>query len=321
MGIETYKREEFQMKFKQLTGAALTAGTVLSILAPATSTFAATPNGSEAANGGTALPMGGGHDTTVGISFGKNDPNGNDGYLRLQYVPYTLDFGNHKVFNGQFPTFNANGLNKDNNTNNVSLGYEGNASTSETNKTDTFNSNVKDLTDFNPKTAGTQVTNKHAWVTVVDKQQQVVDLKNQTATDASQAGADGKNGTWTLNVKSNAELTGKKSGAITGAKLVLGNTAYKNTQDVFGLTGEDQDKDYAQGTGSIGKITPENDINLNLDSQGTYVKVAKAEADNGAGANVFAWNHDDIQLTLPRTQAIQNDVYTTNLSWQLSSDM
>ena len=52
------------MKFTKLTSAALTAGTILSILAP-TATFAKTAEGDANANGGTELPMT--DKTTVGM--------------------------------------------------------------------------------------------------------------------------------------------------------------------------------------------------------------------------------------------------------------
>ncbi|KRL59163.1 WxL domain-containing protein [Latilactobacillus fuchuensis] len=302
------------MKFTKLTSSVLAGATLLSLVAPA-ATFAATAENSTVANGGTALPMDGGHDTKVGISFGENNPNGKTGYLRLQYVPYTLDFGNHKLAG---TNFDANGLDTDNAENNVSVGYTGSENTKATNKTDTFNSDVSDLSAFNPSDASETATNKHAWATVVDKQQ------DATSAEETAAGADGKNGTWELKVKSNASLTGTKTtgasnGVIAGAVLKLDKTEYANTQDVFGLTGEKQDNGYTLGTGTTGSITPESSVTLNLDDTKAYQTVATVGADMGAGANVFAWNHDNITLTLPANSAVQNDVYTTNLSWQLST--
>lgn len=268
------------------------------------------------ANGGTALPMDGGHDTKVGISFGENNPNGKTGYLRLQYVPYTLDFGNHKLFDGSAPTFDANGLNVKKDTNNVSLGYTGSEGTEETNKTDLFN-NKTELTQFNANAKG---TNKHAWATVVDKQDSRTQAENDLDTTKQ---TDSAAGTWTLSVKSNGALTGQATGVVKGAKLVLGSTEVGNTANVQALTGEDQDANYTP-TWADGDITPAaTDVALDLDkaTDSDYVEVATAAADKGAGADVFAWNHDNIKLTLPSNSAIFNDVYTTNLSWKLSTGL
>ena len=143
------------MKFTKLTSAALAGATVLSILAPATTTFAATHEGGVIDNGGTPLAQT--DKSEVGVSFGDNIDNGNTGFLRLQKVPKVLDFGNHATFDKAFTTFTADGKNYANDKNNQHASYDNSVAS----KTPLLNAGSD--------TALNEVANK-AWVTVVDKQ-------------------------------------------------------------------------------------------------------------------------------------------------------
>lgn len=291
------------MKFTKLTSAALTAGTILSILAP-TATFAATVEGDANANGGTELPMT--DDTTVGISFGDNTDNGNTGYLRLQMVPHVLDFGNHTEFLSQYPTFDATGHNVSINSNDRHPNYEN----GDTNMTAVLNTDDTALKDVKGK----------AWATVVDKQ--ITREKNDAAgTPENPAKTTKESGTWQLKVKSDDVLTGNNGSTIDNANLQLDNTAYGRTAEVFTLTGEDQDKDFTADTteGSTDVSTITNNISLPLDAKGQNVDVAEAAAKEGQGANVFGWDRSDIKLTLPKTSKVDNAVYTAHLTWTLST--
>ncbi|MEJ1308067.1 cell surface protein [Latilactobacillus sakei] len=212
------------MKFTKLTSAALTAGTILSILAP-TATFAATAEHDANANGGTELPMS--DNTEVGISFGDNTDNGNTGYLRLQMVPHVLDFGNHTEFLSQYPTFDATGHNVSIDSNDRHASYKN----TDTNMTAILNTDDAKLSEVKGK----------AWATVVDKQitRENNDPEGETAKTTKQSG------TWQLKVKSDDVLTATKNGeTINNANLLLKNTAYGRTADVFTLTNDAQDSDF-----------------------------------------------------------------------------
>lgn len=297
------------MKFTKLTSSVLAGATLLSILAP-TASFAAT-DGTATGNGGVQLPQN--DKTDMGISFGDNTNNGNTGYLRLQMVPHTLDFGNHKTFTDAYPTFTADGKNTSNAANDVAAGYDNTAA----NKTKTLNiANNSDLA----KVEGT------AWATVVDKQ------ITRTNVDANNTAA---SGTWTLSVKSDNELqavddnNARVGAKISTANLVFDQTQYARTQDVYGLTGEAQDSTWAADSTATGvtgddtnvatsAITPK--INVTLQANGsTDQTVAKAADGEGQGANVFGWMPSNIKLSLPAGTTVSNAIYKANLTWTLSN--
>ena len=292
-------REEFQMKFTKLTSAALTAGTILSILAP-TATFAATVEHDANANGGTELPMS--DNTEVGISFGDNSDNGNTGYLRLQMVPHVLDFGNHTEFLSQYPTFDATGHNVSTDSNDRHASYKN----TDTNLTATLNTEDPKLEDVKGK----------AWATVVDKQvtRENNDPEGETAKTTK------KSGTWQLKVKSDDALTATENGeTINNANLLLKNTAYGRTLDVPKLTNEAQDSGFQADTtidnDDVSTIT--NNVSLSLDGTSPEVEVANAADSEGQGANVFGWDRSDINLTLPKDSKVGNNIYTAHLTWTL----
>lgn len=292
-------REEFQMKFTKLTSAALTAGTILSILAP-TATFAATAEHDANANGGTELPMS--DNTEVGISFGDNTDNGNTGYLRLQMVPHVLDFGNHTEFLSQYPTFDATGHNVSIDSNDRHVSYKN----TDTNMTAILNTDDAKLSEVKGK----------AWATVVDKQitRENNDPEGETAKTTKQSG------TWQLKVKSDDVLTATKNGeTINNANLLLKNTAYGRTADVFTLTNDAQDSDFQADPTIDDKdvSTITNNVSLSLDGKGEEVLVANAADSEGQGANVFGWDRSDINLTLPKDSKVGNDIYTAHLTWTL----
>ena len=279
------------MKFTKFTSAALTAGTILSILAP-TATFAATAEHDANANGGTELPMD--DKTTVGISFGDNTNNGNTGYLRLQMVPHVLDFGNHTEFLSQYPTFDATGHNLSINSNDRHASYDN----ADTNKTAVLNTEDAKLKDVKGK----------AWATVVDKQET---RENAVAPN------DAENGDWTLKVKSDDVLKADNGAEIPNANLMLKNTAYGRTGDVFTLTNEKQDEGYVGGgTKDVSGI--EKNVPLALDGSAS-ADVADAKTQEGQGANVFGWNRSDINLTLPKNAKVNNAIYTAHLTWTLAT--
>ncbi|MFL2081770.1 WxL domain-containing protein [Latilactobacillus sakei] len=287
------------MKFTKLTSAALTAGTILSILAP-TATFAATVEHDANANGGTELPMS--DNTEVGISFGDNTDNGNTGYLRLQMVPHVLDFGNHTEFLSQYPTFDATGHNVSIDSNDRHASYKN----TDTNLTATLNTEDPKLEDVKGK----------AWATVVDKQvtRENNDPEGETAKTTK------KSGTWQLKVKSDDVLTATNNGeTINNANLLLKNTAYGRTLDVPKLTNEAQDSDFQADTtidnSDVSTIT--NNVSLSLDGKGQEVEVANAADSEGQGANVFGWDRSDINLTLPKDSKVGNNIYTAHLTWTL----
>jgi len=224
------------MKFTELTSSVLAGATLLSLMAP-TASFAGTSQlGSQDAasndNGGTKLPQ---TDKTVaGISFGDNSDNGNTGYLRLQMVPHTLDFGNHKILDDSKLDFTADGKNTSLPTNNLKASYEG----GKTNETAVLNTNDPEL-----KKGHVDGT---AWATVVDKQVTRKDSQSNSAnpnntTDPTSdfwEGTTSKAGSWKLSVKSvdaltamdNADPSKPTTETITGAKLSFDNTQYGQTQ-------------------------------------------------------------------------------------------
>ncbi|ASN60950.1 cell surface protein [Latilactobacillus curvatus] len=302
------------MKFTKLTSSVLAGATLLSILAP-TATFAATSTaGSQGAtddNGGTPLPM---TDKTVaGISFGDNSDNGNTGYLRLQMVPHTLDFGNHKLLNNSKRDFTADGKNTTLASNDLAASYD---------NTDANKTRILNTTD----PALSKVENK-AWATVVDKQ------ITRTGTGYA-ATTTPKSGSWELSVKSDDALTAvdsagnKTSETITGAKLSFDNTAYGRTQKVFELTKDANDASWATDSTAAGVTADDTDISAAgivksfgtvLKDNGTDVTVATAADGEGQGANVFGWAPQDIKLTMPQGAQVNNAIYKANLTWTLSS--
>lgn len=302
------------MKFTKLTSSVLAGATLLSILAP-TATFAATSTaGSQGPtddNGGTPLPM---TDKTVaGISFGDNSDNGNTGYLRLQMVPHTLDFGNHKLLNNSKRDFTADGKNTTLASNDLAASYD---------NTDANKTRILNTTD----PALSNVANK-AWATVVDKQ------ITRTGTGYA-ATTTPKSGSWELSVKSDDALTAvdsagnKTSETITGAKLSFDNTAYGRTQKVFELTKDANDASWATDSTAAGVTADDTDISAAgivksfgtvLKDNGTDVTVATAADGEGQGANVFGWAPQDIKLTMPQGAQVNNAIYKANLTWTLSS--
>ncbi|KRM24470.1 WxL domain-containing protein [Latilactobacillus graminis] len=294
------------MKFTKLTGVALTGATLLSILAPATSTFAATTEGKTEDNGGTPLPQ---TDKTVaGISFGDNKPNANTGFLRLQMVPHVLDFGNHVKFDSAYTTFTADGKNYANGTNDRQPSYKEDGVTNQTAILNTDDTKLKELSG-------------DAWATVVDKQVTREQLDTY-ATTTNQAA-----GTWDLNVKADGALMAKNGKTLADAQLLFKNTAYAKTDAVYDLTNEDQDSTFTadlasstatdKGVADVGTITKS--FALDLSDKDAQHKVAHADANQGTGANVFGWKPTDIQLVLPATSSVQNAEYTANLTWTLST--
>ncbi|WP_424348655.1 WxL domain-containing protein [Latilactobacillus sp. 5-91] len=283
------------MKFTKLTSTVLTASTLLAILAPATIASAATPKDDAAANGGTKLPM---PDTTdAGISFGDTHDNGNSGYLRLQMVPKTLDFGNHAKYVAAHSNFDANGAN---------LGVVGNDTHAsfdqqDSNKTET-------LTTSDDELKAVQGT---AWVTVVDKQVENPELA--AATPKANTAGD-----WVLTVS--ADGKGLKAGGhtIADANLVFGNTKYARTADIYGLTNQDQDNDGYTAAGTT-DATYAKSVSLNLSTPNEEKPVGSAAKDAGDGANVFGWNPSDIRLALNGSNDVATGEYHAGLTWTLNS--
>ncbi|WP_208422919.1 WxL domain-containing protein [Latilactobacillus fragifolii] len=299
------------MKFTKLTSATLASATVLSILAPTTSAFAATAEGKTADNGGVALPQ---TDTTkAGISFGDNKPNPNTGFLRLQMVPHVLDFGNHTKFDTAYTTFTADGKNYANPSNDRQASYEN----GKANQTALLNTQDPALIKANE--------NGDAWATVVDKQ--VTRTPNKTY-DAKTTQASGD---WTLSVKANDSLKSASGQELADGQLLFKNMNYGHTQDVFGLTNETQDQSFKDDMANLAKQTPAVDpgtkdvstldktIAVDMSSNDTQHEVAKAATGEGTGANVFGWAPEDIQLVLPAATSVQNAEYTANLTWTLNA--
>lgn len=322
------------MKFTKLTSSVLAGATLLSILAP-TATFAATnETGSQDPasndNGGTKLPQ---TDKTVaGISFGDNSDNGNTGYLRLQMVPHTLDFGNHKILDDSKLDFTADGKNTSLSTNNLKASYEG----GKTNETAVLNTNDPDLTKDHVD--GT------AWATVVDKQVTRKDSNsnksnpNNTTDPTSDfyEGTTSKAGMWALSVKSvdpltamdNADPSKPTAETIVGAKLSFSDTQYAQTQKVAELTKDTQDATYstdlaavtpAPTVAKVSSITK--NFSTPLAANGTDITVAEAKDGEGQGANVFGWTPENIKLTMPSGAQVTNAIYKANLTWTLSSTL
>lgn len=298
-----------KMKFTKLTSATLLGVSVLSaFIVPGTS-FAATQEHNADANGGIELPQ---HDTTTaGISFGDNNPSGNTGYLRLQMVPHVLDFGNHEQFFAQYPMFTADGKNYGKNDNNRHPNYKN----GDTNETAILNTQDEKLADVAGK----------AWATVVDK---------QVTRDATKFAAPNTSvsGTWTLSVKPDGPLQAKNDQGnvingedINDATLSFKDTAYGRTLDIYTLTSEDQDKDFANRDKTkdddkdLDTSAITSNFSLPLTSGGKYQLVATAADTQGEGADVFGWNKDDIQLTMPTTSVVKNAVYESNLTWELAT--
>ncbi|MSD83852.1 cell surface protein [Lactobacillus curvatus] len=281
------------MKFTRFTSTVLTASALLAILAPATIANAATPKDDSAANGGTKLPM---TDTTdAGISFGDTHDNGNSGYLRLQMVPKTLDFGNHAKYVAAHSNFDATGAN---------LGVVGNDTHAsfdqqDSNKTET-------LTTNDAKLKAVQGT---AWTTVVDKQAENPEL---VATKANTAGD------WKLTVS--ADGNGLKAGGhtIADANLVFANTQYGRTADIYGLTTKDVDDDGYKATGTT-DATYAKSVSLNLSTPNEEKVVGTATTGAGDGANVFGWKPTDIRLALNGSNDVATGEYHAGLTWTLNT--
>ncbi|MSD83890.1 cell surface protein [Lactobacillus curvatus] len=293
------------MKFTKLTSAALVGASVLSVFAVPTTSFAATHEGSAVDNGGTPLPQN--DTTTAGISFGDNKPNANTGFLRLQMVPHVLDFGNHAKFDSAYATFTADGQNYANKSNNQHAAYDN----TDASKTAILNSD-------DTKLAGVV---GDAWTTVVDKQVTRDQLKTYDA-NTTQAAGD-----WQLNVKADDGLKSVSGQELKDATLLFKNTAYARTTDVVGLTNETQDSSFATDFGATAAADKgDKDLTditksfaLDMSSNDTNHQVATAATNEGTGANVFGWNPEDIQLVLPSNTAVNNAIYTANLTWTLST--
>ena len=327
------------MKFTKLTSSVLAGATLLSIMAP-TASFAATSKAGSADaktndNGGTKLPQN--DHTEVGISFGDNNSNGNTGYLRLQAVPHTLDFGNHKLLDDSKLDFTADGKNTSLSVNNTKGSFNGtnaNQTTTLATGTDTALDTVK----------GT------AWATVVDKQvtridpmngpEDTSDPTNPKPTSGFHKGTDSVAGTWTLSVQATSPLTAVDNGdpskeivdengakeEIKDAKLTFRDTQYAQTQNVLGLTKDKNDNTYAKDLADLTKqptVAPVKEITKNVSTplvaNGSDITVAKAAAGEGQGANVFGWLPENIKLTMPAGAAVSNAIYKANLTWTLNS--
>jgi len=156
---------------------------------------------------------------------------------------------------------------------------------------------------------------------------------NRQASYADQSGA--TNLTATLNTK-DSELAavstdGNRSttDTIDDAHLSFNHTAYAQTADIFGLTGEGQDADWAtsnKGTETATKIGQgaiagsfKDNVGLTLNNQNKDVNIVTAEDGEGQGANVFGWTPSNIKLTMPTGAAVSNATYQANLTWTLAS--
>ncbi|WP_125768616.1 WxL domain-containing protein [Lapidilactobacillus wuchangensis] len=296
------------MKFTKITGMLLASATIIGSLAfGAPAVQAATVEGNAEVNGGQALPQNG--QTTAGISFGQTDPTGNTGYLRLQQVPNILDFGNHELFDAAHPIFNASGENVGVKDNDRYPSYLGGS----TNLTAILNSSDAKLADVTGKT----------WATVVDKQdsrtaaESALDTTGKTNEEA---------GSWELSVKADGPLAllndaGKPTATTTEAVLSMANTAYGRTHEVYGLTNETQDDGYVVGSDDKDVAAITKTIAMNLSATDSKHVVASADKTEGAGANVFGWNKNDIRLVMPSTFAAQNGTYETTLTWTLATGL
>ncbi|WP_157776728.1 WxL domain-containing protein [Latilactobacillus curvatus] len=327
------------MKFTKLTSTVLAGATVLSILAPTASFAATSTQGSADAktndNGGTKLPQN--DHTEVGISFGDNSSNGNTGFLRLQMVPHTLDFGNHKLIDDSKLDFTADGKNESLSTNNTKGSFDG----TDANQTATLKTGTDTALDAVKGTA---------WATVVDKQvtrvdpmngvPDTTDPANPKPTSGFHTGTDNKAGSWKLSVQSTNALTAVdnndpsqpivdeagKTEEIAGAKLTFTDTQYAQTQNVLGLTKDKNDSTYAKDLAGLATAPTakavgsySKSISTSLAANGTDITVATAAAGEGQGANVFGWMPTNIKLTMPAGAEVSNAVYKANLTWTLSS--
>lgn len=284
------------MKFTKLMHVAVSSATVLSALAvaaPAVSTFAA-----EHPEQADTLPQTG--KTKVGISFGNTTDTGHTGYLRLQYVPTVLDFGNHESFGTGSHNYTANGIELA--SSETASGYKGG-----NNETEVLNTSDTGLTDVNGK----------VWATVVDK--------SGTATKA-----DGTNygyGDWNLKVSSDNKLAKTDDAGTQSTTDVLDGTlgftgtAYGQTDKVKQLTNDSQDDTFAPTTTATAVSSISDTITLPLDGtkDANAQTVATAAEGEGQGANVFGWSKNNITLTLPSTSVVNNGIYTADLTWTLST--
>lgn len=281
------------MKFTKVTSTVLAGATLLSMLAP-TASFAATTD-----NGGTPLPM---TDTTdAAISFGDNDDNGNTGYLRLQMVPHTLDFGNHAKYDAKHSSFNATGANLGVIGNDTHASYD----QQDSNKTETLTTSDKKLATVN----GT------AWATVVDKQVANPELVDNTDPTTP---VPGKSGKWALTVSSDGTGLVAGSHTVAGANLVFANTQYGRTADIYGLTNQDQDNDKYVAAGTT-DATFVKSVSLDLSTAKEEKPVGSAVENAGDGANVFGWKPSDISLALNGSQDVTTGEYHAGLTWTLNS--
>ncbi|SPS03257.1 cell surface protein [Latilactobacillus sakei] len=300
------------MKFTRLISTTLLSATTLASLLAPDATFADVPNKDPDANGGTALPQT--DQTTAGISFGDSKPNPNTGHLRLQKVPSILDFGNHVEFNQAYPNFTADGKNTDNANNNR-------FTSSSNNRVVSYNKNNTNLTPVLKNTEVKDLDNMQGltYVCVVDKQSRRHGLESASAA-----------GLWTLSVKANDYLTrvdndgNKMDGSIINANIIFNNTAYGQTQDIYNLTGESQDKDWIPDPAAapLSKDSIEQKISVPLfRTSGNGSTVAKAHVSSGTGANLFGWKPSDITLALPASATVTSPAkYEVQLTWTLSSD-
>lgn len=187
---------------------------------------------------------------------------------------------------------------------------------------------TKVLNSTDPALKGVKGT---AWATVVDKQ-----VTREVASPSQyHAGTDNKAGKWTLSVKSDDALqqvddAGNKMAGkeVPGAKLTFSNTKSAQTQDVYGLTGQDQDASYISDVLALAThpdaakpTVATSSISTTLAAGGTDQTVATADAGQGMGANVYGWMPTDIKLTMPQGFKVNNGIYKANLTWTLTSDV
>jgi hypothetical protein len=300
------------MKFTKLIVSSATILSALAMTAPVVAS-AATPNNDATVNGGQALPQNG--STTAGISFGQLPSTGNTGYLRLQQVPNVLDFGNHTQFLSAYPNFTADGQNQPVN----------NAATDQNTPHPNYKGgNANQTAILNTQDANLDAVKGKAWATVVDKQD-----SRSAEENAASTGATSEPGDWTLSVKADGPLTlkddaGNATGTTTDATLSFANTASAQTgataNAVYNLTNESQDKDYTAASSTPVSAVAKT-IAVNVSASDTQHTVATAATGEGAGADVFAWDRNNIRLTLPQTFAAQNGIYETTLTWTLSSTL
>nr|SFZ88783.1 hypothetical protein LREN565_1896 [Loigolactobacillus rennini] len=301
------------MKFTKLTSTLLFGTMVAAALAAPVTAYAATEEGNVDANDGDALPQS--DNTKAGISFGQSGSNGNTGYLRLAQVPSAFDFGNHTTFEKDANIFYANGQDEAGKFAHENYKTTKDSDAEKDNATTTLDTDNEDLSDVNGKSP----------VIVVDK---------QVLRDGDEVSGNNTNesGEWTLTVKSDSPLkrvsqNGKEitgGSEITGGTLTLANTAYARTTNVASLTGDDNDNDFTIPEGAqdtdVGTILGQdkNGIAISLDDSSEH-EVAKAEKDEGLGANVFAWDKNDISLELPKSSAVNSGIYQSNLTWTLKT--